>query len=158
MMIAVALLFLNAVAAAEADVRELSRESSNLSMAPVRVRRFVHRHSCVGLDGEGGDRIGCAEADAAMFEHMLTPPQLWCNERDCVSDFNKTFEVHSIACTPQRCTVTLHCGGALEDVKYTVLLSLVAIVVLMCAPLYVSPRDIMAAAHARWLARLNKQL
>lgn len=157
-MIVAALLFLRAAAATETDVRELSREASNLSMVPVRVRRFVHRHSCVGLDGEGGDKIGCAEADAAMFEHMLTPPQLWCNARDCVSDFNKTFEVHAIACTPQRCTVTLHCSRALEDVKYTVLLSLVAIVMLMCAPLYISPRDLVASAHARWLARQNKQL
>lgn len=126
---------------------------------PVRVRRFVHRHACVGVDGDGGDTIGCAEAHAATFEHMLTPSQLWCNERDCLSDFNKTFTVHSIACTPLRCAVLLHCSEALEAVKHSVLLTLVAIVVLIFAPLYLaSPGELFAAARMRWAARTSKQL
>lgn len=108
---------------------------------PVRVRRFVHRHSCVGLENEqanesAADVIGCAEEEAVPFEHLLTPSMMWCNDKTCLSEFGKPFEVHFIRCTPHHCTVRLHCAEALEHIKYAGLLTIVAVVVLLLIPAF----------------------
>lgn len=105
---------------------------------PLRLRRFVHRHACVGIDGvdgDSGDSIACSTSTAAAFDHVLTPSKLWCNNVTCISEFNETFEVHTIVCTPHSCAVTLHCEEALEQIKYALLFTLASIFVFAALPL-----------------------
>lgn len=132
------LLLLILCAAAQFDYEKRGIPALNVDneTVPVRVRRFVHRHSCVGIDGEAADNIGCIEPHAATFEHMITPSAMWCNDKDCTSEFNETFVVHSIRCTPQRCAVLLHCEEALEHIKYACLLTLASIAVLIGSSIY----------------------
>lgn len=133
---------------------------------PIRVRRFVHRHSCIGLEAEESadagsqpfDVIGCAEEHAAPFEHMLTPSMLWCNDKNCLSEFADVYEVHTIRCTPSHCNVLLHCEDALEHIKYASLLSVIAIFLLLTAPLWLSAwlPPILTAIEQRRAAMRDK--
>ena len=130
--------------------------------APFRVRRFVHRHSCAGIDGSDNvaeDSIGCAEENTVQFEHVLTPTMLWCNDRDCVSEFNSTFPVHSIRCSPFNCTVLLHCAEAFEQLKYASLLTLCGVVALVAIPsllVFIDLTGIVERHKRRVLASKNR--
>jgi len=112
-------------------------------------RRFVHRHSHLGIDGDAADAIGCAEAHAAPFEHMLTPSMLWCNNADCLSEFNSTYALHSIECTPARCHVLLHCADEIERIKWASLMTLGALIALIVLPLWLNVPALLAAARER---------
>lgn len=151
-----ALLLAVALCAAETPLSNRSMPTPGLHV-PVRVRRFVHRHSCVGLESEqanesAADVIGCAEAEAVPFEHLLTPSMMWCNDKTCLSEFGKPYEVHYIRCSPYHCTVRLHCGEALEHIKYAGLLTIVAVVVLLLIPTFlpsVLPQALVAFERRR---------
>lgn len=153
------ILFLLLPVALGEQKRDVPKLFMDNETAPVRVRRFVHRHACIGIEDEtdngAPDTIGCAEESAAPFEHVLTPPMLWCNDRDCISAFNLTFPVHSIRCSPFNCTVLLHCADAFEQIKYASMLTLCGIVLLLAAPCYLSRID-FANLMARQRLRLQK--
>ena len=97
-------------------------------------RQFVHRHAPVGIDsdGEAGDAIACAEKRTRIF--ALTPNALWCNEHDCISEFNHTYDVHSIECTDDNCRVTILCADSIESIKHACLLTLGTIALLFAFP------------------------
>lgn len=93
--------------------------------------RFIHRHACYGADDaveEGVDTIGCAESEAAMFEHTLTPSMLWCNVTHCQSRFGDQLDVHAIDCDVQRCRVLVHCVNQFSGLKYAAVLTALALV------------------------------
>ena len=137
--------------------RGVPRVNLSMPVSTVRPRRYVHRRSCVGIVRNHSDTIRCVEAQASMFEHMVTPSSMWCNEHDCESDFNEVFVVHSIVCTPVNCTVLFHCAEALENIEHACLLTVLAIVIIAISPLYLPFARIKAAweSRRRWMTNKN---
>jgi hypothetical protein len=122
-------------------------------IAPIRVRRFVHRHSCVGVDdADGGDSIGCAESELVPFEHMIVPTMLWCDSQVCTTEFNETYSVHEISCTPRSCSVRIHCAESLVDIKRAGLATLGSVILIIGASFWCRSRD-----SARTLAALDRK-
>lgn len=111
--------------------------------------RFVHRHSCYGgAHNDTFDTIGCAEREATLFEHKLTPPMLWCNTTHCRTRFGDMLDVHMIDCDARRCRVLLHCEERLRSLKQAFAVTIVALILLVASmayqnalPLYVGRHD-----------------
>jgi len=103
-------------------------------------RRYVHRHEHIGVDADSADHIGCAETEARLLEHMLTPPALWCNAATCLSEFDVAYAVHAIDCDARRCTVLLHCGAGLRYVKWAGAATLGGALCMLLLPLCCSAR------------------
>jgi hypothetical protein len=124
-------------------------------------RRFVHRHEQIGVGAGGADHIGCAEAHAMQFEQMLTPPVLWCDATNCLSEFDVVYRVHSIDCDAESCTVLLHCAAELERIKWASLMTLAALFLLIAMPFFCSAqtvRDAIAAQRRDLASNGDKRL
>jgi len=87
--------------------------------------RFLYRHNCAGIAlAAAPDDIGCAREHLRSFEHVLTPARLWCTPSTCVSEFGRTYSVHAIDCTEQRCVAQLHCDDMARDLLCATLVTI----------------------------------
>jgi hypothetical protein len=110
--------------------------------------RFVHRHTCFGSGHNNSyDTIGCAEREATLFEHTLTPAMLWCNATHCQTTLGDALDVHMIDCDAQRCRVLLHCDAKFASLKQAFAITIVALVLLVAAMTYHNALPLIAGRH-----------
>jgi hypothetical protein len=110
--------------------------------------RFVHRHACFGdSHNETYDTIGCAEREATLFEHTLTPAMLWCNTTHCKSRFGDALDVHTIDCDARRCRVLVHCVAQFSALKSAFALTIVALIMLVTAIAYTNAPPSLILRH-----------
>lgn len=94
---------------------------------PARVRR---RESEMGDTNVHYDDIQCS--GTGVFDQLLTPPpELWCNNDDCLDAFGNVFTVHTIDCDSDACDVQVHCNRQLDAIRYACMLTFLAVLVMI---------------------------